>query len=211
MKESIRVIVFAIIIAVVCSGVLFGVTQFTQPYRAINEEAEKVKNFLIALGAPIDETESSEEIINFFKKNVKVRKVNGFEFYEYYPESSSKDNPSAIAVPFSGSGLWAPIKGVIALEPDLITIKGIRFYKQEETPGLGGEIASEWFQKQFEGKKIVSNDGIPGFKITKPGGASGPNEVDGITGATMTSERVEAMIDEFAKKIWEVREKYVKR
>jgi len=51
-RESIRIIVFAIIIAVVCSGVLFGVTQFTQPYREINEEAERVKNFLIALGAP---------------------------------------------------------------------------------------------------------------------------------------------------------------
>ena len=70
MRESIRIIVFAIIIAVVCSVVLFGVTQFTQPYREINEEAERVKNFLIALGAPLDENAGSEEIINFFKMNL---------------------------------------------------------------------------------------------------------------------------------------------
>lgn len=210
MKESIRIIVFAIIIAVVCSGVLFGVTQFTQPYREINEEAERVNNFLIALGAPLDENAGSEEIINFFKKNVRIRKINGFEFYEYYPGSTTSGEPSAIAIPFSGSGLWTPIKGVIALEPDLIIIKGISFYQQEETPGLGGEIASDWFQKQFKGKKILSADGKLGFKITKHGKASGPNEVDGITGATMTSERVQAIIDELAKKIWEVRDKYVR-
>lgn len=210
MKESIRIIVFAIIIAVVCSGLLFGVTQFTRPYREVNEEAEKVRNFLIAMGAPISEDASAKEVIRLFENNVKVRKINGVEIYEYFPESSSSGKPAAIAVRFSGSGLWAPIEGVVAFKPDLLTIKGIRFYKQEETPGLGGEIASEWFQEQFIGKKIVSEDGKPGFRILKPGKASGQNEVDGITGATMTSERVQIIIDNIAKKIWEVRKEYVK-
>ena len=66
-----------------------------------------------------------------------------------------------MAVPFSGSGVWGPIEGVLALEPDMQTIRGVRFYKQEETPGLGGEIASDWFQAQFKGKTLVSAAGDP--------------------------------------------------
>jgi len=117
------------------------------------------------LEPPLDENAGSEEIINFFKMNVRIRKINGVEFYEYYPGSTTSGEPSAIAIPFSGSGLWAPIKGVIALEPDLITIMGIRFYQQEETPGLGGEIASDWFQKQFKGKKYSPQMVNPGLRL----------------------------------------------
>ena len=64
--------------------------------------------------------------------------------------------------------------------------------------------------KAIQRKEILSADGKPGFEITKPVKASGPNEVNGITGTTMTSERVQAIIDELAKKIWKVRDKYVR-
>jgi Na+-transporting NADH:ubiquinone oxidoreductase subunit C len=106
-------------------------------------------------------------------------------------------------------GLWGPIKGVLALEPDLRTIKAISFYQQEETPGLGGEIGADWFRRQFQNKRIVSAEGKAGFRVLKPGSASGPAEVDGISGATMTSQRVGLMLDNLAKLIAEERKAYV--
>ena len=106
-------------------------------------------------------------------------------------------------MPFSGPGLWGPIYGVLALEPDLRTIRGIRFFKQEETPGLGGEIGADWFQDQFVGKQIASEADVYGFAIVKPGTGEGVNVVDGITGATMTSDRVAVMIDSIAAVIGE--------
>ncbi|NIO84625.1 MAG: FMN-binding protein, partial [Candidatus Aminicenantes bacterium] len=87
---------------------------------------------------------------------------------------------------------------------------GIRFYQQEETPGLGGEIGSAWFQEQFVGKKIVSASGEPGFKVLKVGQTGGINAVDGITGATMTSERVQTIIDNLSKVLDEERNEYVR-
>jgi Na+-transporting NADH:ubiquinone oxidoreductase subunit C len=106
-------------------------------------------------------------------------------------------------------GLWGVIKGVLALQPDLQTIKGISFYQQEETPGLGGEIGSEWFAKQFVGKRILSGSGAPGFRVLRPGASPGPNEVDGISGATMTSNRVQLMLDSLSKAIEKERSAYV--
>ena len=130
-----------------------------------------------------------------------VRQVGNLQTYRYVPEGT--EDPRAVAVGFTGMGLWGPILGVLALEPDMRTIRGVRFYQQEETPGLGGEIGSLWFQEQFEGKRIVSSDGQPGFGVVKPGSPSGPNSVDGISGATMTSQRVEEMLNALAIQVHE--------
>ncbi len=110
------------------------------------------------------------------------------------------------AVAFAGPGLWGPIEGYLALDPDMRTIHGITFYKQEETPGLGGEIGAQWFQQQFVGKTIVGPDGKPGIELVGGGKASGDNEVDAISGATLTSDKVQAMLKDVMEKIVEAKE-----
>jgi Na(+)-translocating NADH:ubiquinone oxidoreductase C subunit len=170
-----------------------------------NEEAEEVKNILAVLEIAVDSKWDSKTLLDVYKKNVQVRKLGDLTVYEKVSNQSADELPSLIAVKFSGMGLWAPIDGVLSLENDFVTIRQIRFYKQEETPGLGGEIASSWFQEQFEGKRIVSNSGEPGIRIVKPGNPTDNNSVDGITGATMTSNRVETMLDQFAKNLWKER------
>ena len=116
----------------------------------------------------------------------------------------------AVAVPFAGPGLWGPVEGFLALESDMRTIRGITFHKQEETPGLGGEIASASFTRQFEGKSIVDESGRPGIRILRAGAAppesKGANEVDGITGATTTCEKVQAMLNEIIARIARARD-----
>ena len=151
----------------------------------------------------------SKTLLEIFDRDVRIKKLGELALLEYVPASSNSPEPVAVAMPFSGMGVWGPMKGVLALEPDLRTIRGISFYQQEETPGLGGEIAAEWFQKQFVNKEIVSNAGEPGFRVLKPGAAPGKNEVDGITGATMTSNRVQLLLDNLAKSIGKERSAYV--
>lgn len=209
MKDNVRTIIFASVLAVVCSFVLAVANQYTFPYRMANEEAEEVKNIMTVLEIPFDSKWDSKTLLDVYKKNVHVRKLEDLTVYEKVSDQAADEMPSLIAVQFSGLGLWAQIDGVLSLENDFVTIRQIRFYKQEETPGLGGEIASRWFQEQFKGKSIVSSSGEPGFRIVKPGNPTDNNSVDGITGATMTSNRVETMLDEFAKKIWKEREYYV--
>ena len=95
--------------------------------------------------------------------------------------------------PISGQGLWSTLFGFIALDNDKNTVKGITFYKHKETPGLGGEVDKKWFQQNFIGKKIFnSNKDLVSVKVMKGPASILPidkqiHAVDGITGATMTS------------------------
>lgn len=117
--------------------------------------------------------------------------------YQYKPE----DGVEAYIIPVNGKGLWGMIYGYLALEPDLVTVKGIRFYNHQETPGLGGEIEKEWFTSRFKGKQIVSDGGeFTSVTIVK-GDASNLYEgeelthyVDGISGATITGNGVNDFI-----------------
>ena len=196
MKAEARIILFAAILAIVCSLLLTGAELLLKPYREANEQAEEMRNYLSALDIPVKEGATASDLIEVYRENVSVKELGSLEVYAYAPGPESNDTPLAYAVPFSGAGLWGPVSGVLALEPDLKTIRGVRFFSQEETPGLGGEIGAPWFQKQFEGKRIVSSSGEYAFSVVKPGTATGANQVDGITGATMTSDRVGIMIDE---------------
>jgi len=193
-SNNIRVLTFAVVLGVTCSALLAGVSWLTEPYRTANEEAEEVQNILAALGVTAAAEASPDETLAIFNDLVTVREVDGVEIYEY--SSTGGGAPEAIAVSVRGAGLWGPVEGVLALESDMNTIRGVRFFKQEETPGLGGEIGSEWFQDQFGGKSITDANGVPGIRVVKPGEASGQNVVDSITGATMTSQRVETMLNE---------------
>ncbi len=192
MSSNARVLLFAVVLGVVCSALLAGVSWLTEPYRTANEDAEEVSNILAALGVPIASDAAADETLRVFESAVTVRGAEGLRIYEYRISGAIE----AVAVAVQGPGLWGPVEGVLALESDLTTIRGVRFFKQEETPGLGGEIGSEWFQSQFNGKKIVSEGGQPGLRIVKTGEATGQNIVDSITGATMTSQRVEIMLNE---------------
>ena len=96
--------------------------------------------------------------------------------------------------------MWGPIKGFLALDPKITKILGITFYEQEETPGLGGEISTPSFRNKFVGLPIRDKEGNPGI-IIKSGGEEAINKVDGISGATMTCDKVQQMLNEAIKRI----------
>ena len=57
-------------------------------------------------------------------------------------------------VPVTGTGLWGPIWGYVALEKDMNTVAGVVFGHQGETPGLGAEIATPKHWAQYVGKTV---------------------------------------------------------
>ncbi len=195
MKQTAHTLVYATVLGIVCALLLTGAGRFTKSRRDANEEAERVRNILGVLGVPFDPEGSSAELLKIYDEQGVQGKGWG-DGVRYELESGE-----AVAVTFAGQGLWGPIEGFLALESDIRAIRAVSFYKQEETPGLGGEIGSAWFQDQFKGKNITSADGIPGIRILKGRKASVQNEVDGITGATMTCEKVEGMLNGLIERI----------
>ena len=104
------------------------------------------------------------------------------------------DGQTKYVLPIYGAGLWGPIWGYIALNDDKDTVYGVYFSHQGETPGLGAEITTTKFQDQFLGKHVMEN-GTVALGVEKHGKVAKPDyQVDGISGGTITSKGVDAMI-----------------
>ena len=99
-------------------------------------------------------------------------------------------------LPLYGAGLWGPIWGYLALNADKETIYGVYFSHAGETPGLGAEITNrDKFQVPFIGKKALNAAGDVVISVVKNGKVQNAEcEVDGISGGTITSNGVNAML-----------------
>ena len=197
MKGNLYTLIYAFVLGTVCALLLTAMSEFTKPYRADNAKAEETFNIRKGLGVPFDEGTDAAGLLKISEENVKEKLSGDVELHEYI---SAGGEVVAVAIPFEGSGLWGPIKGFLALEPDMRIIKGVTFYEQEETPGLGGEIVTEGFRSLFVGKSIIDKAGKAGIAI-KTGGGKLENGVDAISGATMTCDKVQEMINEAVVKI----------
>lgn len=107
------------------------------------------------------------------------------------------DGADKYILPVYGAGLWGPIWGYIALDADGSTIYGAYFNHQGETPGLGAEITKPQFSDQFEGKQMIKDGQFLPVTVVKAGQKPLGDEdyVDGVSGGTITSKGVAAMID----------------
>ena len=186
----------------------------------LNVENDSKKNILSSLGYEPDSDQlwTSDDITKLFKLNIEAYVLNSNgERTNTDPASINtevdKENlpiyvdkkdgiVNGYAIPISGKGLWSTLYGYFAIEPDGVTAKGITFYAHKETPGLGGEVEKPWFQNNFVGKRFIDEDGnLVVIKVIKgKADPDSPYEVDGISGATITSKGLESfLVDDLEK------------
>ena len=112
----------------------------------------------------------------------------------YHVFIAEVDGDTKYIFPVYGTGLWGGIWGYVALDDDKNTVFGTYFSHAGETPGLGAEIATANFQDEFVGRKVLK-DGEVALTVVKHGKvADADYEVDGISGGTITSDGVKAML-----------------
>jgi len=103
-----------------------------------------------------------------------------------------------VVLPIRGAGMWSMIYGYIALESDFNTIAGVKFYEQNETPGLGDQIATPHWQSKWVGKQLFDAQGEMLFRVAegpvKEGASGAEYQVDALTGATITANAVSALV-----------------
>ena len=107
---------------------------------------------------------------------------------------TTANGEQAYVLPVVGRGLWGGLWGYIAVNETKDKVLGTYFYHESETAGLGARISEKWFQDQFIGKPIFGEDGNVALTVTKAGAAQSEFDVDGVTGATLTSNGVAAMV-----------------
>lgn len=211
------IFIFSAVMVVLVALLLSTAAMNLKPYQDKNIEVEKKQNILASVkisSTPDNAVELyAKYITSSFVVNNNGEKVDGLDAFTLDIKNeqskpakermlpvfiaSLENGSNAYVAPLRGKGLWGPIWGYMSFLPDMNTVYGAVFDHQGETPGLGAEIATKSFQQPFEGKQIFENsDQFVSIKVHKGGAKEGDiHGVDAISGGTITSKGLEAMLD----------------
>jgi len=209
-------IIYSIIIVVLVAFLLAFVFQALKPMQDANVALDKKKQILNSLNirdlnnedaaAKYQEVVLADEIIDE-QGNVLEKGEQGGENHGFKLNSADFKNgklalfvckvngQTKYVIPVYGMGLWGAINGYVAINADKSTVFGTYFDHESETAGLGAEIKdNRAWQNQFQGKKLFAQDPnkialAVSKKVEDPS-----TQVDGITGATLTSNGVTEML-----------------
>lgn len=136
--------------------------------------------------------------------------------YDYYDEMEvegislfvgkldNQDEPVGIAFEVDGSGFQGNISMMLGVDPTFTNITGMKVLEQVETPGLGTKIVEDpsnkenpiWFSEQFKNLNI-----FPQIDVVKNVKPSTPNEIQAISGATISSKAVVSILNDNIAKV----------
>jgi len=212
---------FAAIMVITVAFVLSFTSESLKELKADNIKKEKMQNILFAAGINVSRDESEELYTQYIVEELSLTNngdidntVSAFNInlaLEIKKDINNQRFPLYVAniddnryyiIPLRGNGLWNAIWGYMALKEDVNTIKGVSFGHQAETAGLGAEITEDWFTNSFVDEKILNDNGdFVGVYVTKTNNDpdntdKNDNEVDAISGATITGDGVADMIKE---------------
>ena len=207
---------FAAAVTMVCSVLLASAATLLKERQETNIKVDIKWNILSVVDLVDSKDVTPEKIFELYDSNINSfvvdldgNQVEGKSAEEVDPKADPDllpvfvnqdgDDVMAYCIPIQGKGLWSTIKGYLALENDLNTVKGITFYSHGETPGLGGEVDKDWFKDGFIGKVILDDSGnLVSIHIVKGklrGGESDlEHKVDGISGSTLTTKGINNFI-----------------
>ena len=213
--------IFAILMVVSVAFVLSFTSESLKDLQNSNVKKEKMQNILSSVGINVSRDESEDLYMDYISEELSLKldgtidsDIEAFDInlaLEVKKDSDTQRFPLYIAnvenekfyvIPLRGAGLWAGIWGYIALREDINTIKGVSFDHKSETAGLGAEITEDWFIDSFTDEKINDSQGnFVGVYLTKSNNDPRnedkmDNEVDAISGATITGDGVSDMIIE---------------
>ena len=189
-NSNIYTFVYMTVVVIIVAVLLAVVSQALAPKQQANILLDKQKQILGALKVDYSAGNPAEiymvlvnDTLTYGDKEVYVANLNGETKY---------------ILPLSGKGLWGGIGGYLALDADKNTVYGVNFNHESETPGLGAKIVELPFREQFEGKHIRNAAGeVVSVAVLKAGKhAEGQEQVDAISGATITSSGVSTMLHE---------------
>ena len=172
MKTAIHMIATLFIIGFISGGFLSGVSNWADPLIAMNKQ--KATEEAIFLVQP--EGKSYEHI-----------KLKDVEIYKVFDENKK---PLGYSLAYEGNGFQGNIRLMIGLSNDINSIVSIEVLEQVETPGLGTKITEDHYKNQY--KKLST---VPNLNWVKEGTSPKENEIVAITGATISSKSVVAIIN----------------
>ena len=200
---------FAAAVCVVCSLLVSSSATFLKERQEANEALD-IQKKIYAVSNDIYNLKDVvvEDVTAFFETRVQKKPVTieselgagtpEWEVYEVYDEDGPEGGRiDCLVIPVEGMGLWGTLYGYLAMESDGKTIRGLTFYRHKETPGLGAEVDNPRWKEKWRGRMAYNDAGEPTVRVIKgPAGsaADAPHQVDGLSGATLTSNGVTKLL-----------------
>ena len=204
---NVYTICYAAVMVVIVAFLLAFVSSALKPAQDANVAIDKKKQILASLNvrgiAKSDVEAKFDELIQetcVVTPDGQVTEGGAFEVEtkeigDKFPVYKAKtaDGADALVLPLKGRGLWGGLWGYVAVTPDFQKVLGAYFDHESETAGLGALIKEEKFQSQFIGRPVMA-DGKVALTVVKQGQSEAETQVDGVTGATLTSKGVGEMV-----------------
>ncbi len=191
-KKILSPVLFMIVLTAIYTLALASINAASADRIEAQAQLNNQKSILYTLDIPYENEETLQSI---FDSDIKQYEFEGQPYYTYTEDGDLK----AYVFEFSGRGLWGTITGYIALTPKLDEILGVDFISHSETPGLGGRIDENWFKDQFRNLPV---DKTPYLVFTP----ADKGNIDAISGATLTSNSVRDMLNQFINLIQNAKE-----
>ena len=187
------IIIYSAVLVVIVAFLLAFVYQALKPMQDANVALDVKKQILYSLNIRgLDGSEAEAKYAEVVKEE---KDLDGQKIYE-----CQIDGQNIRVASLKGMGLWGGISGYVAIDPEG-KVYGAYFNHESETAGLGAEIRdSQAWQEKFIGKQIWDENGNVVLSIVKK--VEDPaTQVDVVTGATLTSNGVDAMLKDGLKNI----------
>ena len=187
------IIIYSAILVVVVAFLLAFVYQALKPMQDANVALDVKKQILYSLNIRnLDGAEAEAKYAEVVKEE---KELDGQKIYE-----CQIDGQNIRVASLKGMGLWGGISGYVAIDKEG-KVFGAYFNHESETAGLGAEIKdSKAWQEKFIGKKIFNDNGEVVLSVVKK--VDDPTtQVDCVTGATLTSNGVDAMLKDGLKNV----------
>ena len=205
-NSNVYIIIYSVVMVVIVAVLLSLAALGLKPRQDENILNEKKQQIVKALGedpATASYADVVAEAVMLDKNGNKIEGKTDADIFAALGDLTAsfeagefpifKAASGSVVIPVYGAGLWGPIWGYIALEPDMNTVKGIVMDHSGETPGLGAEITTDKVQSSFVGKTIFEGTEFVSVSMRK-GGATNNHEVDAISGGTKTCDGVNEML-----------------
>ncbi|CAN2042023.1 Ion-translocating oxidoreductase complex subunit G [Candidatus Magnetomoraceae bacterium gMMP-15] len=149
----------------------------------INETLQKVPELVLGADKAQKMAEQNIELI-IEPDTITIEKSGKMSLYNVYKAEYADKKPAGWVIKTKGQGYADKIELLIGVDPFVKKITGVFILEQKETPGLGNKIITMKWRGQFINKNTESP-----LVVTKEG-AKSFNEIDAVTGATISSRSV---------------------
>lgn len=177
MNLIVKMLIVLSVIGIISGASLSEVDQWARP--KIAEHRQKATEEAIFLVQPEGKT---------------YEKLNSD--FDVYKVMDANGNPIGYSMPFEGNGFQGKVRIMFGISDDLKTVVGLKVLEHAETPGIGTKIEEPFYNDQF--KNVSTKPNIVAVKGKAP---SNPNEIETITGATISSKAVIGIVNAGVEKL----------